>query len=278
MGVFLFQKLNNPTVEQVRLNLICFHWAGGSGAAFKPMAKALEASNICVFAVTLPGRNGRGTASMFRNMKDIIISLSREFSTYYSENSLGSHPVLFFGHSFGGLLAYELYKAFSLGNDKSVVIDKVIVSAVRCPSNLTELNKKSDRMLHHKQSDNDLIEYMRGIGGIPPGVDLSIIELMLPTIKGDYEVFETYDMAAFGNPVLNCPITLFYAKKDTSIDDQPSAHLGWEEHTSEEFTLVEFEEGTHFYVTDAGTKDEFYGKLREECEKHIVEGSTCTLN
>lgn len=106
---------------------------------------------------------------------------------------------------------------------------------------------------------------------------MSIVELMLPTIKGDYEVFETYDMGYFGNPVLNAPITLFVAKSDTSIDDKAAALLGWEDHTSEEFALVEFEKGTHFYITDADTKEEFYAKLREECEKHIIEGSMCTL-
>lgn len=99
--------------------------------------------------------------------------------------------------------------------------------------------------------------------------------MMLPTIKGDYEVFETYDMAAFGKPVINCPLTLFYAKKDASVEAE--AALGWQNHTTEEFTLVEFEQGTHFYLTDAGTKDEFSAKLLEECQKHMVAGWGCAL-
>lgn len=106
-------------------------------------------------------------------------------------------------------------------------------------------------------------------------MDPSIIELMLPTIKGDYEVFETYDMAAFGNPVIACPITLFYAKKDASVE-APAA-LGWQEHTTEEFTLVEIEQGGHFYLTDAATKEDFLAKLKDECDKHAVRGWGCTL-
>lgn len=99
--------------------------------------------------------------------------------------------------------------------------------------------------------------------------------MMLPTIKGDYEVFETYDMGAFGSPVIPCPLTLFHAMRDASVE-APAA-LGWQEHTSEEFTLVEFEQGEHFYITDAGTKQEFYDKLKEECEKHMSGGGGCTL-
>lgn len=164
MGLFMFQKLNNVDAQR-KLNLICFHWAGGSGIAFKPMAKALEASNICVYSVTLPGRNGRGTASMLRRVEDIVKPLSAEFIAYYSEQALSNCPVVFFGHSLGGLIAYELCKALSSGEEKMIVVDKVIVSAVRCPANLTELNKESDRIFHHKQADEDLIDYMRGIGG-----------------------------------------------------------------------------------------------------------------
>jgi surfactin synthase thioesterase subunit len=107
-------------------------------------------------------------------------------------------------------------------------------------------------------------------------VDPEIIDMMIPTIQGDYEVFETYDMSDFGSPVISCPLTLFLPKRDSSVEADVA--LGWEENTTEEFTLVEFPEGGHFYLTDNGTKEEFYKKLIEECEKHVVSVWSCALN
>lgn len=132
---------------------------------YKPLTKFLEAFGICGYAVTLPGRNGRGTASMFRNMSDILANLPTEFAKFHKENSLGDQPLLFFGHSFGGLVAFELYKAIATNNEYPIVVEKIIVSAVRCPNNLTEINKDKMSVFHHKQTDQELIDYMRSIGG-----------------------------------------------------------------------------------------------------------------
>lgn len=118
---------------------------------------------------------------------------------------------------------------------------------------------------------------MASLAGIPPGVDPSIIEMMLPTIKGDYEAFETYDMALLGAQKLGSPVTMFVAQQDASVSAQDMA--GWEDTTSEEFTTVIIEHGTHFYITDAATKEVFYNKLLEELQKHFPNGgSFCTVN
>jgi surfactin synthase thioesterase subunit len=165
MGVLNFQKLNNVPAGQCKLSLVCFHWAGGAGIAYKPLAKVLEASNISVHSITLPGRNGRGTATMFKNMTDILQVMLPEFSSYHAAHAFGDHPLVFFGHSFGGLLAYELYKAVTAKDEPRILIEKIIVSAVRCPADLTEVNKDPNRVYFHKMTNEDLTEYMRGIGG-----------------------------------------------------------------------------------------------------------------
>lgn len=100
---------------------------------------------------------------------------------------------------------------------------------------------------------------------------------MIPTIKGDYEAFETYDLASFGALQIGVPVTLFAAQQDASVSQEDMA--GWADTTSEEFSTVEIPHGTHFYITDAATKDEFYDKLLEELQKHFPSGgSFCTVN
>lgn len=103
---------------------------------------------------------------------------------------------------------------------------------------------------------------------MPPGVDPEIVEFMLPTIRGDYEAIETYDLENFGPLVINCPLTLIEAKEDLSVSS--SLMSRWKFLTSEEFNLIEIQRGGHFYLTDAATRDEFYVLLLEECEKHCV--------
>ena len=164
MSAINIQKLNKPT-GSIRLNLVVFHWAGGSGMAFKPLAKFMESRDIAVYSITLPGRNGRGTSSMFRRMDEILPPLIFEFKKFHKENVLDDIPLVFFGHSFGGLLAYELYKSLRESDSMSVLVNKIVVSAVRSPVELTERNKETSRVYHHKQSNHDLTEYMRGIGG-----------------------------------------------------------------------------------------------------------------
>ena len=94
------------------------------------------------------------------------------------------------------------------------------------------------------------------------------MEFMLPTIRGDYEAIETYDMEHFGPLVINSPLTLIEAKKDVSLSSSLMAR--WKFLTSEEFNVIEIAHGGHFYLTDAATRDEFYVLLLEECEKHCV--------
>ena len=116
---------------------------------------------------------------------------------------------------------------------------------------------------------------------MPAGVDPEIIQMMLPTIKGDYEAFETYDMrkmdsatasgvAIEGGGVLavDCPLTVFIAGADASVDAQWMA--GWRENTtSAAYRTVEIPNGSHFYLTDVATKEVFYGRLIEEVELHL---------
>lgn len=163
--MFGFVKLNKP-VEPVKLNLVCLHWAGGTGIGFKPLGKYLEDKNIAAYGITLPGRNGQKTNTMFRNFVDLVAALLPEFKKFHSENRFSELPLVIFGHSFGGLLGYELAKAIVRADILNIVVEKIIVSAVRSPQDLTEQNKDPTRVFHHRQSNRDLTEYMRNIGGL----------------------------------------------------------------------------------------------------------------
>lgn len=162
--MFAFAKLNNPE-GRVRLNLFCFHWAGGNGTAFKPLSTFLQPHGIVVYSITLPGRNGRNTSSLFRSFPALVKALLPEFVEYHRSYVIGDLPLILFGHSFGGMLAYELKKAITTEDYPRIVIDRVIVSAVRCPMDLTEQNKEPNRKPHYQMSDSELMGYITSLGG-----------------------------------------------------------------------------------------------------------------
>lgn len=157
-------KINAPSGRE-RLNLFCFHWAGGTNTAYKPLGIHLESYNIAVYTITLPGRNGRDTSSMFRRFPELVSTVLSEFCKFHAENSIGDLPIILFGHSFGGLLAYELKRVLSADDNPRIVIDRVIVSAVRTPIDITEQNENTSRECHFLQSDADLMKYITQIGG-----------------------------------------------------------------------------------------------------------------
>ncbi|KAJ1430252.1 thioesterase domain-containing protein [Ochromonadaceae sp. CCMP2298] len=151
-------KFNNP--KEAKLNVFCFHWAGGNSSAFRPLAKVLEQKGMRVFGVNLPGRNGRDTDKMLRSISQIAEATLSEYLKLVGD--LGGAPTAFFGHSLGGLVAFELTRLLEGAGHQ---VCKVVVSAVRCPAALTLENRDPCSVKHHLQSDAELMQYIDSIGG-----------------------------------------------------------------------------------------------------------------
>jgi len=107
-------------------------------------------------------------------------------------NLLDNAPTAFFGHSLGGLIAFELIR--SLEQDKYFGVSNLILSAVKDPIYVTLLNSDASNIKHHLQNDNDLLDYIQSIGGLPTGVHPDFLRMALPALRDDYKVFETYQL------------------------------------------------------------------------------------
>jgi surfactin synthase thioesterase subunit len=124
-------------------------------------------------------------------------------------------PLIFFGHSYGGLIAYEL--SLLLLHREGFLLPHLIVSSTNNPLLLaaraeaaaarsyqtdcsqsnqqtaTETEaKRGAAKTFHRLSDEALLEEMVHHGGLPVGVHIDILRHMLPVIRGDYEGLETY--------------------------------------------------------------------------------------
>lgn len=155
-----FISLND--VKAPIINLICFHWVGGGAASFKEIAKIVEPKQIKVHGLILPGRNGRDTDQIIKRMEDVVRWAKKEIEQV--KDLLSNAPIIFFGHSFGGLLAFELVRAMHT-EGSPIQVARLIVSAVHSPSILTVKNQDPYEVSHHLQSDAELFSYVKSIGG-----------------------------------------------------------------------------------------------------------------
>ena len=87
--------------------LYIFPHAGGSASAYAPFARAFSL-DIKRIAVQYPGRADR------HDVPDIesIPALAKDVYTMLAANNITDAPVAFFGHSMGGLIAFEVARRF----------------------------------------------------------------------------------------------------------------------------------------------------------------------
>jgi medium-chain acyl-[acyl-carrier-protein] hydrolase len=198
------------------------------------------------------------------------------------------NKVIFFGHSLGGLIAYEL--ALKLQSKNGLNLAHLFVSSANNPDFLTLKNQKCTKKFH-LMSDATLFQEILDLGGVPAGililldsivslihiywldgtlgVHLDLLRHSLPAIRGDYEALETYSRLSWenrdGNTIsgeaengpeqqshllLNCPISSFGGEDD--IDISPESLQGWEAFSSNTFSYHSFP-GGHFYFMNQNT-------------------------
>ncbi len=116
----------------------------------------------------------------------------------------------------GGMLAYELARTIQEEGCGILKVSQLIVSAVITPTDLTSDNKTTP--LCCQMSEKDLASYLMG-KGLRAGVDLDWLNLMIPSIKKDYCIFESYDEDLCEHPstILDCPLTTLAGSDDIPV-------------------------------------------------------------
>jgi medium-chain acyl-[acyl-carrier-protein] hydrolase len=184
-------------------------------------------------------------------------------------------PLIFFGHSYGGIIAYEL-SLLLLRND--YLLPHLIISSTNNPSLLnarsagTVVSKK-----HHLLSDEELLQEVLRHGGLPAGVHLDILRHMLPVIRGDYKGLETYsfslpvssDEQHLPSSLATYPgyLTVLGSEQDPGDVTQASLY-GWRDYSQasdERFSIHLFPSQSHFSFLEPCNSTDFFEKIREIC-------------
>ncbi|MEM9767571.1 MAG: alpha/beta fold hydrolase, partial [Cyanobacteria bacterium P01_D01_bin.71] len=146
-------------------------------------------------------------------------------------------PFIFFGHSLGGLIAFEL--ARSLRHHQQSLPEALWVSAARAP------HLPAMEPIMHTLPEADFIAELRRYSGTPNEVldNAELMGLLLPMLQADFALLETYDYQA--QAPLPCPITAFWGDRDAIVSFEEIEP--WQRHTDKTFTLEKLA-GDHFFV------------------------------
>ena len=233
--------------------LVCFPHAGGSATYYYPVS-ARFAGDTDVIAWQYPGRQDRRHEPCITDIDTLADRLTKQFL------SLSPKPTVFFGHSMGATLAFEV--AWRLERDGFRVPLRTIVSGRRAP-----MIDRGERV--HLRNDAGLLAEMRLLNGTEARVleDEEIVRMALPALRGDYEAIETYSYVP--GRTLNCPITVLTGDADprTTIEDASQ----WRLVTTGTFRMKVFA-GGHFYLAKniAAVNDEIAAELEQltQCDTH----------
>jgi surfactin synthase thioesterase subunit len=212
------------------LRLFCFSHAGGGAAFFRPWCAAL-APAVDVRPVQLPGRESRFDEAPYRRMELLLDPLCAALEPYLDR------PYALFGHSMGALVAYEVARRFSTSSRPAATC--LVVSGRRGP------RTPSDHRLLHGLPDAEFLAEIGRLGGMPREVldEPDLLDLVLPPLRADYELVETYRPPE--GVGLDCAVAAYLGAADSEVDR--SGIEGWRRETTGRFTSRVFP-GGHFYL------------------------------
>ncbi len=209
--------------------VVMFPFGGGSGYSYMELINLLD-KDIEVLTINPPGHLMNGGIP--------VETITEMVALYVPELRLLLKPeVLFFGHSIGGLVAYESIKA--LQSDRSV--KRLVLSSVNPPHSV--LHKVDLRSDMDKQV---LVDRCERLGGLPQVFrdEPDLLDLFLIGLRADLKALEHYTAPQDPSPLPDCSATYLYSSDDSILDTGTIRE--WEQYiTCKEY--IPFT-GEHFYL------------------------------
>lgn len=236
--------------DQIRL--FCFPYAGTGASVYRGWAQAFPAA-VGVYAIQLPGRENRIAEKPMTDLGALVESLAEALRPHLTR------PFLFFGHSLGARIAFEL--ARTIRSHWGLQPCRLLVSGSRA-AHLPELRPL------HQLPDDDFVAELRRFSGTPEAILQSkeLMDLFLPILRADFMVDETYVYTE--SEPLDCPIFAFCGTED--IEATPKEMNAWARHTSADFSL-ELIDGGHFFLQTQ--KERLLRSISNIVTQHLIAAS-----
>jgi medium-chain acyl-[acyl-carrier-protein] hydrolase len=215
------------------LRLFCFHYAGGSAQVFHDWPGHLPPS-VEMGAIQLPGRGHRLGEPHIRGILPLSRIVAQELLPYLDK------PFVFFGHSLGALLCFETARSLRCETHRQPA--QLFVSATEAPH-----RRRAEELLSGLPK-GELVKKLHEFNGTPVEVlqNDELLDLMLPTIRADFELCETYEYHP--EPPLECPMRIYGGLEDHEVEAGRLA--AWSEMTVGTCEIRMFP-GGHFYINSS---------------------------
>ena len=230
------------------LRLVLFHHAGGDARSFWSWGKLLP-KTIEVCSVELPGHGRRLAEPLVSDFNRLMDALAQGLGP------VRDRPFALFGHSLGGLIAFELARRWHRDGRRRP--SSLHVSSCPAPEFSSQL------VLTEGMSDADIVAWLDGFGATPTEIagDQDFMSLLLPIFRSDLDLFSSYSYSA--DEPLSCSLCAYVGEDDPAV---PLASAqAWRHHTSGRFSLHSLT-GDHFYWREGLEK--FHQLLLSELGAH----------
>ncbi|MFJ9429418.1 thioesterase II family protein [Streptomyces sp. NPDC101490] len=229
-GTVWFRTVKRCAAPRVRL--LCFPHAGGAASFFRDWAGRVP-DDVEVLAVRYPGREDRlfdELPSSLEEMGGLVADACGPFL---------DAPLALFGHSMGASVAYET--ALRLRRAGAPAPTALFVSARTAPG------QEFPRPFTYNEV-SELLEHVESLGGTGRDAlrDPDVLDLVLPSLRGDYHLVGRY-RGAVEKGALSLPVVAYFGTGDPHAGREVVAH--WASVTSGGFSLRAFD-GDHFYLRE----------------------------
>ncbi|MDO5521781.1 MAG: thioesterase domain-containing protein [bacterium] len=213
-----------------KLRLYFIPHAGGSAMGYMAMKRFISIEGLELVPLELAGRGTRIKEPCLEAVKDTVEDL---FSRIKEEIKETDYAI--FGHSLGGLLAYELVKKIekeNLPEPKCIFISGRCAPFVHIPLEETTNQQELDRKL--------------ALHAIPKELqgNQELLQLILPILHADIKMAKDY--VYMEGAQLNTDIYTLYGKQDLLVTKEGMEE--WNQMTKKDCNCNSFE-GDHFYYT-----------------------------
>ncbi len=221
-------------MENKKLRLYCFPFAGGSAVIFNDLRRYLY-DYVEVVPVEYAGRGKRFREAKYATISDAVDDLYN-----LMKPELPKVPYAILGYSFGALIIYEIIKRLMQEEDPLPL--HAFFMACHAPHN------RYGDFNFHELSDDKLTEVIRQLGGISNEVinHDELLKIFIPIIKNDFKLYEQYDKNQ-DKVRLPLNITVVNAKYDKLISEEKT--LEWMDYAKMK-CRIRFVESDHYFITD----------------------------
>ncbi len=225
----MIEIVKHSKVPNPKLQLFCFHYAGGGANFFKNWPNYLD-SGIEVNAIRLPGRESLSFYKPYTSLDPLVLDLFSIISPVLK------FPFILFGHSMGSLIAFELARKLE---NSGYYPSHLYLSACGHPNYIV---KKQRHLLTDNELTSSILSHPK-LNLINEKYKIELLPIILPTIRADYTIYDTYQYQPSAK--LYTSITALGGNVDYVHHKKLLRY--WRTETCSQFFIKIFH-GDHFYI------------------------------